>query len=249
MAMISPKDFAAPFDEVQQNNSDDPSEFLLDVNIDTLQSYMTNPPHQGPLSGFDYTFHLNTENPEIGLAVSDSKNEVDQETYMWNEEMGTWPQRLLHVPRMPSYEWTPGNVYCSHVEPDYNAISYTWGRYDLQYMSKDIGKKRYRYVKSIAIEGIPWAEVVPRIHPDHFSTTEYQQVINRTQELPPISTVEFVWVDVACIDQRDGPQKAMEIGRQANIFKGARTVFVWLTKLQASKIGCIFTCLSTSAGK
>ena len=249
MAMISPRDFAAPFEEVQQNNTDDPSEFLLDVNVDTLQSYMINPPHHGPLSGFDFTFHLYPESSDMYSGLFEPSHRSSQGEYTYADEMGAWPQRLLHVPSMTSYEWTPGNVYGTHVEPGYNAISYTWGRYDLEYMLKKRGKKRFRSIKPIAIEGIPWAEVVPRIHPDHFSATEFQHIINQTQNLSASSDVEFVWLDVACIDQRDGPQKAMEIGRQASIFKGASTVFVWLTRLQALKIGRILECLSTCAGK
>ena len=43
------------------------------------------------------------------------------------------------------------------------------------------------------------------------------------------SEVEFVWIDVACIDQRDGArEKELEIRRQAVIFERAYQVFAWL---------------------
>jgi hypothetical protein len=44
---------------------------------------------------------------------------------------------------------------------------------------------------------------------------------------PPVT---FVWVDVACIDQRpQSRDSALEIGRQAKIFKCALCTFTWLT--------------------
>ena len=42
---------------------------------------------------------------------------------------------------------------------------------------------------------------------------------------------EFVWLDVACINQTpDHPQKAREIGRQAQIFRKAKKVLIWLNQ-------------------
>jgi hypothetical protein len=42
----------------------------------------------------------------------------------------------------------------------------------------------------------------------------------------PQQIVEFVWLDVACIDQRANElRSAAEIGRQAAIFNGAIQVF------------------------
>lgn len=47
-----------------------------------------------------------------------------------------------------------------------------------------------------------------------------------------IRLVEFVWLDMACIDQNPGsPDAAAEIGRQAKIFKGASHVYAWLNTL------------------
>lgn len=39
---------------------------------------------------------------------------------------------------------------------------------------------------------------------------------------------EFLWLDIACIDERDGPfTKMAEIGRQARIFQNAEHTYVW----------------------
>lgn len=53
-------------------------------------------------------------------------------THTHIEELGDWPQRLLHVPTMTSYEWQPGHCYGpSKPKPEYRAISYTWGRWKI----------------------------------------------------------------------------------------------------------------------
>lgn len=49
--------------------------------------------------------------------------------------------------------------------------------------------------------------------------------------------VEFVWLDVACIDQtRGSAEMAAEIGRQAKIFAGAKRAFVWCTRHDADSL-------------
>ena len=219
------------------------SEPLSDTEPDVLQSYIDNPPHQGPLSGFNYDYKVDDDESENIARPTSLSNQERPRDYTLPQDIGGWPQRLLHVPTMTSYEWAPGNTYGEYVAPRYNAISYTWGRYDLQYMV-DVSKEVLRDTRSIAIGGIPWADDVPRVHPRHFSTSDFSRVINRTLIISSSLDTEFVWVDVACIDQRNGPQKDAEIGRQASIFKGAEAVFVWLTRHTASRIETILKCLS-----
>ena len=78
---------------------------------------------------------------------------------------------------MTSHECAPGNTYGSCVAPKYNAISYTWGCYDLQYMA-DFNKDVLRNRTSIAVAGIPWADDVLRVHPRHFSIRDFSRVIH-----------------------------------------------------------------------
>jgi hypothetical protein len=132
------------------------------------------------------------------------------------------------------------------MEPKYNAISYTWGRWQL----KD-GEKPH--VKALDVKGTPWE--IPRIDPGkHFSVEQFRQVVLRATDsehllevneievsksvgfLPPpadtrkqLDKVDFIWLDVACIDQRFGSNSMEELGRQAKIFKGARSVYIWLS--------------------
>lgn len=134
-------------------------------------------------------------------------------------------------------EWQPGNKYGNHIEPKYRAISYTWGRWRLQ-DDKDVD------TRAITIHGVPWK--VPRIREDHFKAEQFQDIIDRVCKpvkaenaidmaaalnlLHGLPATEFVWLDVACIDQRWGPLAALEVGRQAGIFRKSDAVAIWLSR-------------------
>ncbi|KAK8103586.1 uncharacterized protein PG998_010619 [Apiospora kogelbergensis] len=145
------------------------------------------------------------------------------------DRLGNWPRRLLHVPSMTSYEWRPGNWYGPHLSPRYNAISYTWGRWSLE-------KMRMPSVEAIAIKGVPWT--IPRVDPKHFTKEEFEAALRRAtrdrergkpSETSGAKTLDWVWLDVACIDQRNYvPGSAAEVGRQAQIFGSASEVYIWL---------------------
>lgn len=177
-----------------------------------------------------------------------------------DEVLGRWPRRLLHVPTMTSHEWAPGNRYGAHQSPAYNAITYTWGRYRLRdpTISPDI--------RALTIHGVPWP--IPRVTPEHFTREQFHAVVqsavaNKTVLIEDCSSqwsseldnedndddaegpIEFLWLDVACIDQRrDQPSAAAEIARQGDIFRGARRVFVWLTTFgEAEDVQALFGAL------
>ena len=209
---------------------------------DVLRSYEQNPPATIPLSGYehDFTFDIDPpQTPSPGGQIHKNNCSVS---------IGNWPLRLLHVPTMTSLEWEPGNKYGAHIEPDYNAISYTWGRYDLDIpQAKKL--KRYRNVNAVEINSVEWR--IPRINPTHFTVDQFQRLIWQTCE--PINGTEektdFLWLDIACIDQNNGPQKSAEIGRQAVIFHGAQRVFVWLTKIHEERLSQIVTDLLQSTSE
>ncbi|KAL1639159.1 hypothetical protein SLS58_008246 [Diplodia intermedia] len=146
---------------------------------------------------------------------------------------------------MKSFPWSPGNTYGGHKAPLYSAISYTWGRFML-------ADEVLPGVEAIDIDA-PWK--LPRINPSHFTVEEFKVIIKGimtyTQQIPFNSRrgksyfnphqaplykltslpVEFLWLDIACIDQTPGSrEKDLEIGRQAAIFRNAGDVFVWLNK-------------------
>lgn len=148
-------------------------------------------------------------------------------------QLGHWPRRLLHVPTMRSLEWNSGNRYGDSIEPKYNAISYTWGRWCLQ-------PDQFPQVQSIDVHGVSWR--IPRVHPDHFDPATLKAVIEQARTAEPkspfnfsdgeddeIVEVDYVWIDIACIDQNFNLTSMLEIGRQAEIFGGARSVYVWLS--------------------
>jgi hypothetical protein len=147
-----------------------------------------------------------------------------------DDSIGDWPQRLLHVQTMTSYEWQKGHRYGTHTKPFYSAISYTWGRYQLTASSDQ------PYVKPIEVRGVNWN--IPRIDEAHFTVTRLEELLRRSIDHRPSPTkahsnvaIEFVWLDVACINQTPNhPQMAFEIGRQARIFRKAKRDFVWLTQ-------------------
>lgn len=210
------------------------------IAADILRSYLVNPPTSIPREG-----------DEVAYDISDrlwSSSEYSPSTstngIRW-DEIGTWPQRLLHVPSMTSYEWTPGNLYGGHVAPKYNAVSYTWGRYNIDHPSVQADnalrpdRKMLRETRRMNIAGIEWEDALPRINPKHYTLHEFRRFINATCRLGRKGKddgegggeeeVQFLWLDLACIDQQDGPQKMEEIGRQAGIYRGAEAVFIWLT--------------------
>lgn len=139
---------------------------------------------------------------------------------------------------MTSYPWTPGNRYGGVKEPTYNAISYTWGRFVLK--DEDAA---YSSTRPLHVKGIHWP--VPRINPLHFTEGQFQHIMNTLSHYyndpndDEFEAAEFVWLDVACIDQ-SFPRTAeyySEIGRQAKIFRGAQEVVVWLTTFDGTRMG------------
>jgi hypothetical protein len=121
-----------------------------------------------------------------------------------------WPRRLLHLPSMTSLELKDGNRYGDFHEPEYGALSYTWGRYEVPSGDR------------LGVSEISWK--IPAINEKHFTVEQFQAAMQKAS-----SPSGLVWVDVACIDQENIPVKMDEIGKQADIFKSAKSVCVWLT--------------------
>lgn len=139
-----------------------------------------------------------------------------------------WPLRLLHVPTMTSLERQEGNIYGDFTEPDYNILSYTWGRWQVADGNP-----------ALVVCGVPWR--VPAIDEQHFSVKQLQRVIwnislGEQSEIEGRRSIDFVWIDIACIDQENERIKVSEIGRQAAIFKNAKSVYIWLSHLDEAEL-------------
>lgn len=200
---------------------------------DTLNSHKLNPPQLVPLSQYDHDFASDTH----GLEQKSEEGQIQE--YDRFEGIGDWPRRLLHVPSMTSLEWQPGDKYGDHVRPTYNAVSYTWGRYNLDFYIPGIKKEKrnkYRNVRAIEINGVDWR--IPRINPEQFSTDQFLRLLQQTCEAIDGASekIDFLWLDVACIDQKHMPQKMAEIGRQAVIFQGAKRAYIWLTAIDHDRL-------------
>jgi hypothetical protein len=134
----------------------------------------------------------------------------------WKGVTPAWPQRLLHIPTMTSHVRQAQNTYNGTIEPEYRILSYTWGRFVTAPGSP-----------ALKIHGITWD--IPPIKPDHFPVSDFQAVARLIGGF-----VDWIWIDIACIDQKDDVMKASEIGRQTFIFRNAQVAFVWLNASEPS---------------
>jgi hypothetical protein len=142
--------------------------------------------------------------------------------------IGRWPRRLLHVASMTSYQWQPGNCYGSACCPKYNAISYTWGRFREEDESHQ--------VRTLKIKGITWP--VPRIKTNHFDVETLERVIKDCGKGHEKDSehIGYLWIDIACIDQSGSINSNLEIGRQAQIFRHAQHVYIWLGRTSMPRL-------------
>lgn len=129
---------------------------------------------------------------------------------------------------MTSLERQEGNIYGNSMEPDYNILSYTWGRWQIADGNP-----------ALVVRGVPWR--IPAIDEHHFSALQLQRVIwnislGEHSEDEERRSVVFVWIDIACIDQENERIKAYEIGRQAAIFANANWVYIWLSHLDEAEL-------------
>ncbi|KAL2154622.1 hypothetical protein VTH82DRAFT_3298 [Thermothelomyces myriococcoides] len=156
--------------------------------------------------------------------------------YEWERVPKYWPQRLLHASTLTSVERVGEDTYefggQKYKAPKYSTLSYTWGRWRVD------GEEAARS-PALPVKNITWA--VPPIKDEHFTVDAFRHVIN---QMATLGGVEWVWVDVGCIDQRrDDPEKNFvnkqapyEIGRQASIYKQAKATFVWLCRLRRDEL-------------
>lgn len=140
---------------------------------------------------------------------------------------GPWPRRLLHVPSMTSYEREGNNSYNGVQEPLYNAMSYTWGNFE------------QAHGPAIEIHGVHWK--IPSVKPSHFTVQEFLSAIEAAS-----CNRQWLWLDIACIDQENQSIKIDEIGNQAAIFERASTVYAWLTPWATKEMEHAFFVLDTS---
>ena len=136
----------------------------------------------------------------------------------WDEVEEYWPRRLLHIPTLTSIERQGFATYLGTEAPEYNILSYTWGRWMVEHNVR-------ASATALPVKGTPW--VIPAVKEEHFTVAAFQNVVDRLGE----GGCEWAWIDIACIDQDDDDIKADEVGKQASIFMLASRVYVWLSHL------------------
>ncbi|KAJ5115227.1 heterokaryon incompatibility protein-domain-containing protein [Penicillium alfredii] len=124
---------------------------------------------------------------------------------------------------MTSVERDSSGVYGQVEKPSYNILTYTWGRWKIRDRMK-------HDPPALPIKGTPWK--IPAVKEEHFTVAGFQAVLGRMRE----GGIDWAWVDIACIDQEDEAFNAQEVGRQASIFKKARNVYVWLSRLSTDTL-------------
>jgi hypothetical protein len=146
-----------------------------------------------------------------------------------NPSTTIWPHRLLHAGEMTVYTRTAQESICYRspggetiTEPPYNIISYTWGRFQVRGVTS---------VSPLLVNGIDWN--IPAIDSKQaFSVEEFRDLLLRVA-----GANDFIWVDVACIDQRkDRKEYKVEIGNQVGIFHRAQSAYIWLHQLSERQL-------------
>ncbi|KAL2830957.1 heterokaryon incompatibility protein-domain-containing protein [Aspergillus pseudoustus] len=145
--------------------------------------------------------------------TGDSNAETLRELHLWSNVEKYWPRRLLHIPTMTSLERTGQSTYGAVSEPTYAILSYTWGRWECQKSP------------AIQIQDTPWK--IPGVKPEHFTPVMLQAVLDEVGK-----EMEYLWIDIACIDQEDQGVKMDEVGQQVSIFARASRTYVWLSHLE-----------------
>lgn len=101
---------------------------------------------------------------------------------------------------MTSVERDATGLYGNTAKPKYSILTYTWGRWK----TKDSANKGN---PALPVKGTPWK--VPAVREEHFTVAASQTVLNSTREYG----IDWIWVDVPCIDQEDEFLSAGEVGR------------------------------------
>lgn len=108
---------------------------------------------------------------------------------------------------MTSIERSGNDTYGSDKKPKYCILTYTRDRFRANPGSP-----------ALPVSGTSWD--IPPVKESTFSVKDFQSVINTVGR-----EFNYIWIDVACIDQKNELVKMFEIGRQVGIFKGASKMY------------------------
>ncbi|KAH8647856.1 hypothetical protein BX600DRAFT_443198 [Xylariales sp. PMI_506] len=145
-----------------------------------------------------------------------------------------WPERLLHVPTMQSVKRSgdarygkSGNI----IKPHYATLSYTWARF----------QKSGEAV--LQIHGLAWE--IPSIDQAHFTANRFLTTI---KTIAKVGNLEYIWLDVACMNFTPLQYSDPEVTRQLDIFMHAHYGGIWLTRTSIKHLERAKLILMTSLG-
>ena len=103
------------------------------------------------------------------------------------------------------------DTYSIHLQPDYDAISYTWGT-DPEWMNIYINDYEY--------------PLTPNLHDalQQFRLNQYKNGMSKRK----------LWIDAICIQQADNAEKSSQLRLMRDIYARASSVLMWLGKLDDS---------------
>jgi len=130
---------------------------------------------------------------------------------------------------MTSIERVGVSAYLTTEAPQYAIITYTWGRFQAPDGSP-----------ALPVKGTTWK--IPPVKASCFSVDSFQAVVNYIGE-----KYDWLWLDVACIDQENEEVKMSEVARQTGIFHGAREAYAWLHSLPSDNATSDLSFLSSVA--
>ncbi|KAK9772389.1 putative Heterokaryon incompatibility domain-containing protein [Seiridium cardinale] len=128
---------------------------------------------------------------------------------------------------MTSFSRMDGHTYGNIVKPQYATISYTWARF-LKHGAP-----------SIRIDGVPWK--LPTVDPHHFTVEDLNNAITTISRL---TGLDHLWFDVVCIDVASLHYADPEVSMQQDIFFGANTGFIFLSRTHAAALSVLASVLT-----
>lgn len=120
------------------------------------------------------------------------------------------PEEIRILTVLPGTFGSEIHIELSHTEldvnnpPSYEALSYTWGSYDLSHL----------------------IQVDTQLGEESFAVTG--NLHSALQHLRSKSSPRTLWVDAACINQRNDEERSQQVARMADIYRSAAKVLIWL---------------------
>jgi hypothetical protein len=129
-------------------------------------------------------------------------------------------------------------------EPNFDALSYTWGNPLTVYYSKDTmlqadiySKQRFQIIcdgRSLVVGHNLFIALLYLLQMDLDQRDETKQYRQTLRNLAGLEKSRFIWIDAICIDQTNLAERSAQVIIMDKIYRQAAIVLVWLGKEDAS---------------